>query len=492
MERKYKSHKITNNLVNALLYTISLNFSKYSKNLKSIKETFEKEKQRRINETKGMESIILEKIGLLDIILVEELPKFLKRIKKIQKENNVPYHTIEQTKKLLNERDMYHKWWINIEVDSFFLKGSRDNLRLQLVKYSEHYIALYLNIIISEEQKTILKNIAENFYQEKYCGELKTWHEIKNTLRYGFHTSWANKTDNIGLMLENFIIKYIKKYQKILWGIFFEEKIYPPINLIVTQSGINYREVKDRDFIILGNIYSSFWWDIAYNDTLKNGYIENIKRKKENQLLSIFSVLIDTNIQIEKQYYSASWQVLSKNEEDITLSRYLFTIEYFLTYLENKVDFIYSKIISLWKKGWITLNKALELQNSLNWYMILFQRLDINSFDRYFKDKTKLQTNSLMFTMSEIKNRTKEKIDFIKETIKSNTEYKIVKSNINIQRTAIAIAVIIWILAIITPIFSWYFFCRISTSFPSLNKYGLCKTDKQMDTNQDETPIKNR
>lgn len=487
---KYKSHKITNNLINSLLYTISLNFSKYLNNLKSIKETFEKEHQRRINETKGMEDIILEKIGLLDIILIEELPKLLRRIKKIQKENNVPYHTIEQTKKSLNERNVYHKWRSSIDIDSFFLKKNKDNLKLELVKYNEHYVALYLTIIIPEEQKTILKNIAENFCQEKYCGEFKTFNDIKNTLKYWFHVSWKNKTDNIELMLEDFIIKYINKYQKILWGIFFEEKIYPPINLITTQNGIKYREVKDKDFIILDKIYNSFWWDIAYNDTLKNNYIESVKRKGENQLLSIFSVIIDTNIQIEKQYHSASWQVLSRNEEDITLSRYLFTIEYFLAYLENKVDFIYSKIISLWKKWWITLNKALELQNSLNWYMILFQRLDINSFDRYFKDKTKLQTDSLIFTINEIKNRTKEKIDFIKETIKSNTEYKIVKSNVSLQKTAIRIAIIIWILAIITPIFGWYLFCNISTRFPSLNTYGLCKTDKQIDTKEDKILIK--
>lgn len=489
---KYKSHKITNNLINSLLYTISLNFSKYSNNLKSIKDTFEKEHQRRINETKGMEDILLEKIALLDIILIEELPELLKRIKKIQKENNVPYHTIEKTKKSLNERNMYHKWRSRIEIDSFFLKKNKNNLKLELIKYNEHYVVLYLTIIISEEQKTILKEVSEKFCKEKYCGEFKTWHDLKNTLKDWFRVSWENKIDNIDLMLEDFIIKYINKYQKILWGIFFEEKIYPPINLITTQNGINYREVKDKDFIILDKIYNSFWWDIAYNDTLKNNYIENIKRKQENQLLSIFSVIIDTNIQIEKQYHSASWQVLCRNEEDITLSRYLFTIEHFLTYLENKVDFIYFKIISLWKKGWITLNRALKLQNSLNWYMILFQRLDINSFDRYFKNKTKLQADSLMFTINEIKNRTKEKIDFIKETIKSNTEYKIVKSNINIQRTAITIAVIIWLLAIITPIFSWYLFCKISTSFPSLNTYGLCKVDKQMDTKEDKTLIKER
>lgn len=476
MDKKYKRHNIANNLINSFLYIISSNFSKYSNNLKSIKNTFEKEHQRRINETNGMENILLEKIGLLDIILIEELPELLKRIEKIQKENNVPYHTIEKTKKLLNERNIYHKWWANIEIDSFFLKKNKDNLKLELVKYNEHYVVLYLEIIISEEQKTILKEISENFSKEKYCGEFKTWHDLKNTLKNWFHASWENKIYNIDLMLENFIIKYVNKYQKILWGIFFEEKIYPPINLIITQKNINYREVQDRDFIILDKIYNSFWWDIAYNDTLKNNYIESIKRKRENQLLSIFSIIIDTNIQIEKQYHSASWQILSRNEENITLSRYLFIIEYFLTYLENKVDFIYSKIISLWKKWWITLNKALELQNSLNWYIVLFQRLDINSFDRYFKDKTKLQTDSLIFTMNEIKNKTKEKIDFIKETIKSNTEYKIVKSNVSLQKTAIRIAIIIWFLSIIIPIFSWYLFCMISSSFPSLNKYGLCVT----------------
>ncbi len=442
----YNKHIIKQDRFNNILYILSFNFFYKSDKFSEIRNRFKKEEEAREKSTSDIKDIKTEQIILYDIVAIEDRYKLFERIKN---------KLFERIKNKQSKKDIYtfrlkdiEKWFRDMTHKSLWVRYKIDvnkDIYTTIMKYHEEYLIVSLTINLQWDKKDIIKNSVSEYIKTPYY-----WlFERKNLFSYinkWISLPWESKIDEVWKRIENSIIWYINQYQQVLWGIFYQEKTYPPIELVLSIYGFNYRE--HQDLLILWKNYDLLLSSFCYNDTLERWYILGTKESDStwNNYIQYLSNLINKKVDLKEWYSDIIYQVLSEKQDESLNINYLFITNYFLSFLQDKINLIYSGVISLQKNKGINLKNAIKLKNLLSWYIVLFQRIEKDEFTlgQWIKLQKKLSNSA-----EQKKKDIKLKVKLINNFIKTNLEYKIIQTNNIIQRISIIVAILSLIVACI-------------------------------------------
>ncbi len=444
---RYSRHKIYQDRFNKILYVLSFKFLIKWKKFDRIRKKFQQEKEKRENQTSEIKDIKTEKVVLYDIIAIEDRYQLFKRIKTKQTKKDIFTFRLKDIEKRLQDMNYKSIWaWYRIDID--------ENTYISIMKYHEEYLIVSMIISLEWNKKDLINNATVEYINTPYMWIFE-WKRIFEYIKLWIGLSRENRINDLWEKIENSIIWYINQYQSILWWIFYEEHIYPPVELVFSINWFNY--TKHKDLLMLWKSYDLFWPLLYHNDTLEKWYLIGIKENsnKENYYLKYLANLINNNTSKKEMYWwSIVNQIFLENKEESLYLDYLFITNYFIEFLQEKINLIYSKTVLLWKNNKINIWSVIELKNELNWYIVLFQRIEKDDLKQFFEIWMKMHED-LLSSIKQKQIDINKKIILVNDIIKTNLEYKIIQTNNNIQRTSIFVAIISFIVGVCSLIVAY-------------------------------------